>query len=115
MTKKEKMLKPRVLECIDRLRKFVDLNAPPVIVGAAAWNVYTMVLAAYGTAAGSTMIQDIRDQNLHARGVCGWDDCTGYVDRPGSGVCEDCWEKHIDPDGELTDAIKDLASPESPE
>ncbi len=90
MTKKEKMLKPRVLECIDRLRKFVDMNAPPVIVGAAAWNAFQTVLAAYGDSAGHAMINDLRRENLHGRGVCSWEDCDHTVERPGVGTCAAC-------------------------
>ncbi len=89
---KEEKLKPHVIEGCDRLRNLIDLNAPGVIIGAAAWQLYKTVLATYGTGAGSTMLQDLRDGNLHSRGVCSHEDCTAYVDRPGLGVCEPCAE-----------------------
>jgi len=92
MSKKEK-LKPFVIECCDRLRKLVDLNAPATIVGAAAWHLYVTVLAAYGSTAASTMVQNIREQNLHNRGICSHKDCTNYVDRPESGICKSCRSK----------------------
>ncbi len=90
---KEEFLKPKVFECIERLRKLVTLNAPAVIVGAAAWNVYTTILAAYGTEAGKIMINEIRDHNLHSRAVCSYEDCINYVDRPDVGTCEECLRK----------------------
>lgn len=45
---KEEKLKPVLLECIDRLRKLIELNAPGVIIDLAAFNVYATSLATYG-------------------------------------------------------------------
>lgn len=90
LTDKERKLKPHVIACSDRLRKFIDINAPAVIIGSEAWHLFCTVLACYGTAAGSTMIGHLRDANLHNRGTCSHDDCTNYVERPGVGWCEAC-------------------------
>jgi len=92
MSDKLEKLKPRVIECSDRLRKLIDLGAPGVIIGAEAWHLFCTVLAAYGTGAASTMVQDIRYKNLHGRGVCSNEDCTAYVERPDIGVCKPCRE-----------------------
>lgn len=89
-TAKSRMLKPRLLESIDRLRKFVELDAPAVILGAEAWNVFQTVLATCGAIAASTMVQSIRDKNLQMRAVCAHEDCTNYVDRPPLGLCKTC-------------------------
>lgn len=88
MTKQE-MLKPRLLECIARLKKLIELDAPAVIIGAAAWSVFKVTLSTYGTAAGSTMLDDIRERDLHHRGVCSWQDCAAYVDRPDVAICKE--------------------------
>lgn len=90
MTEKTKLLKPHLLECVRRLKRFIDLDAPGVIIGMEAWNVFATVLATYGTAAGSTMVQNIRDKNLHSRGVCENGDCVVTVERPSLGICETC-------------------------
>lgn len=87
---KQNKLKPHLIECIDRLRKFIDLDAPSVIIGNAAFAVFATTLATYGSSAGSSLISHIRDQNLHARGVCGEEDCTNYVQRPDTGMCDPC-------------------------
>lgn len=86
MTKQEK-LKPMLLEGVKRLLKLIELNAPGVIIGAAAWHAFATTLAVYGDGAASTMVQDIREGNLHARAVCSHGDCTEYVDRPDLGIC----------------------------
>lgn len=88
MTKQE-MLKPRLLECIDRLKQLVELDAPSVVIGAAAWSVFKVTLSTYGTAAGSTMLSDIQERDLHHRGVCSWGDCTSHVDRPDVAICKE--------------------------
>ena len=90
MSAKLDKLKPRLLECIGRLQRLVELDAPAVIIGAAAWNVFSTTLAAYGSLAASTMVQHIRDENLHSRAVCNHEDCTNYVQRPDVGMCADC-------------------------
>ncbi len=36
------------------------------------------------------MIHDLRDSNLHGRGVCTHADCVNYVERPGVNVCAAC-------------------------
>ncbi len=90
VTAKERKLKPSVIECVERLRKFVDLDAPGVIIGREAWNVLLTVFACYGEAAGKGMIHDLRDSNLHGRGVCTHADCVNYVERPGVNVCAAC-------------------------
>src|SRR5689334_17185558 len=87
---KTQKLKPRVLESIARLQKLVELDAPAVIIGAGAWNLFCVVLGAYGASAASTMIGHIRDQDLHKRAVCSHEDCINYVDRPSIGLCADC-------------------------
>lgn len=107
-TAKSQLLKPRLLESIDRLRKFVELDVPAVILGAEAWNVFQTVLATYGTMAASTMVQSIRDKNLQMRAICAHEDCTNYVDRPPLGMCKTCLAalglphdaEEITPDGE---------------
>jgi hypothetical protein len=90
MTNKEAMLKPRLIECVNRLQKLIELDAPSVIIGNAAFSVFSTTLAVYGESAGSTFIQHLRDQDLHGRGVCSHEDCTSYVDRPDIGVCASC-------------------------
>lgn len=91
-TKKEK-LKPRLIECVDRLASLIKLDAPGVIIGHAAFNVFVTTLAVYGDSAGSTLISHLRDQNLHARAICSHEDCSAYVDRPTLGICGDCLTK----------------------
>jgi hypothetical protein len=78
---------------MNRLQKIIDVDAPAVIVGSMAWHLYCTILACYGQSAGSTMIQHIRDENLHSRGVCSHEDCTEYVERPGVGLCAACCTK----------------------
>lgn len=90
MASKTDILRPRVIECVEHLRKLIDLDAPAVIIGAEAWHVFTTVLAAYGVVAGSTMIGNLRDGNLHGRGVCTYDGCTSYINRPGMSICAGC-------------------------
>jgi hypothetical protein len=90
VTAKQEKLKPYVIECLERLRKLIDLDAPAVIIGASAWSLFTTILSAYGASAASAMVQHIRDENLHARGVCSHEDCTKYVERPNIGICEGC-------------------------
>lgn len=99
MANKEELLKPRVLECIDRLRKSVELNAPPVFIGECAFSVFAIVLATYGEESGRGLIRHIREQNLHERAVCSWADCTNAVERPSMGMCPDC-EREIGCDPE---------------
>lgn len=99
MKTKEQLLKPRVLENIDRLRKIVELDAPAVIVGEFAFNLYATVLAAYGEEAGRGLVKHIRDQNLQSRGVCEHGDCTNPVARQPLGICEPC-QKEIGIDDE---------------
>lgn len=89
MTKQQK-LKPHLLRCIERLQKLIDLDGPAIIIGHEAFNVYATALAVYGEAAGKPLLQHLRDQNLHERGVCSHEDCTRYVERPDSGICETC-------------------------
>jgi len=90
VTGKQELLKPHLLESIARLKKFVELDAPGVVVGAEAFNVFATTLAAFGDGAGSTFIQHIRERNLHVRGVCNHQDCTRYAGRPGLGLCDEC-------------------------
>lgn len=99
MTRKEDLLKPRLLECIDRLRKVVELNGPPAFIGECAFSVFSVVLAAYGEESGRGLIRHIREQDLHERAVCSWEDCTNTVERPPMGICPDC-EREIDCDPE---------------
>lgn len=104
---KEEQLLPRVMACIDRLQRFIELGAPAIIVGHAAWSLYATVLACYGPEAGEGMVASIRDGNLHSRGMCNNDDCTNRVGRPGLGVCADCVRKLgiVDVDLELDSDI----------
>lgn len=90
MKMKEQLLKPRILENIDRLRKIVELDAPAVLIGEFAFSLYATVLAAYGEEAGRAMAKSIRDHNLQDRGVCDWGDCTNPVERTPMGTCLDC-------------------------
>lgn len=82
MKSKRELLRPRLLECIDRLRKFVELDAPAVIVGMSAWSVMKVTLATYGSDAWKCLIDDICEAELHDRAICRSDGCTAYVDRP---------------------------------
>lgn len=99
MKTKEQLLKPRVLENIDRLRKIVELDAPPVLIGEFAFSLYATVLAAYGEEAGRAMAKSIRDHNLQNRAVCDWGDCTNTVERTPIGTCAAC-QKEIGCDDE---------------
>lgn len=99
MTKKEEMLKVRALECLERLKAVITLDAPPVVIGDFAFSLYATVLAAYGDAAGEGMIRHIREQNLQARGVCHYGDCVNLVERAPFGMCEAC-QKEIGCDDE---------------
>lgn len=96
---KSELLKPRVLDCIDRLRKVIELNGPPAFIGECAFSVFSVVLAAYGEEAGRGLIRHIREQDLQERAVCSWGDCINTVERPPLGICPDC-EREIgcDPD-----------------
>ena len=89
MTRKE-LLKPRVIDCVDRLRKLIDIDAPPVIIGAEIWLLFRTALAAYGEKIGQRMIHSLTEQALHSRGVCSMNECTNPVDRAGLSVCESC-------------------------
>lgn len=99
MAGKPELLKPRVLECIDRLRKVVEMNGPPVFIGECAFSVFSVVLAAYGEEAGCGLIRHIREQDLQERAVCSWGDCINTVERPPLGICPDC-EREIGCDPE---------------
>ena len=90
MSEKASLLKQRVLENIERLDKIVRLNAPAVIIGEFAFNLYATVLAAYGEEAGHGLIKHIREQNLQQRGVCTWGDCVNPIERDPINICEDC-------------------------
>lgn len=105
---KEQLLKPRVLENIDRLRKIVELDAPPVLIGEFAFSLYATVLAAYGEEAGRAMAKSIRDHNLQDRAVCDWGDCTNTVERTPIGTCPDC-QKEIGCDPESLAEIDAIA------
>lgn len=89
MTRKE-IIKPHLLASIERLKKFIELDAPAVITGAEALNIYTTTLAAYGEAAGSRLIQRVIAAELHGRGLCQGDDCSNSAQRPGTGLCKEC-------------------------
>lgn len=102
MTKEEK-LKPLLIECIDQLKKLVELGAPGVVVDQAAFNVYVTSLATYGE--GKALISHLRDQNLHQRGVCNYEDCTSYVDRPGIGMCKKCEVETFGSDGPFEEVV----------
>lgn len=108
MKTKEQLLKPRVLENIDRLRKIVELDAPPVLIGEFAFSLYATVLAAYGEEAGRAMTKHIRDQNLQSRAVCDWGDCTNTVERTPIGTCAAC-QKEIGCDPESMAEIDAIA------
>jgi hypothetical protein len=104
LSKRDK-LKPHLLRATARLRKFIELDAPGVIIGAEAYNVFATTLAVYGESAGSAMIRHIRDQNLRARGVCGYEDCVETVEHPGLGICGACTAVIIT-NGEQTDTFE---------
>jgi hypothetical protein len=99
MTKKEQLLKVRALECLERLRKVIELNAPPLIIGDFAFSLYATVLAAYGEHAGEGLIRHLREQNLQSRALCHYGDCTNGVERTPFGICADC-QKEIGCDDE---------------
>ena len=103
MTKEEK-LKPHLIECIDRMKKLIEIDAPGVIVGSAAFSILATTLAVYGESAGSTLIGHLRDQNLHSRGICTHADCTKPIDRPNVDVCQDC-QKELGFDDASLDAL----------
>lgn len=90
MGNKETLLKPFAIECVDRLRKFIELDAPAVIIGAAAWHAYTTILATYGKLAAGPMVDKILEQSLRSRAVCVHEDCVGYAERPSCGLCPQC-------------------------
>ncbi len=110
MSKTDK-LKPLLIESVARLARLIQVDAPGVIIGAAAWHTYTTVLATYGSGAGSTMINDLRDGALHGRGICSHEDCTVYVERPSCGMCAKCL-KEIGADDETLTAMFDGMEPE---
>ena len=88
---KEELLKPRLVECVDRMQKLLALNAPSNIIGAVAFSIFSTTLACYGEEAGWALIGHLRAQNLHERAVCNYGkDCTNPVDRPDMGICPDC-------------------------
>lgn len=102
--KKTDKLKPRVLDSLERLKKFIELDAPAPIIGIEAWILFKVVLSTYGISAGMSMIGEIRDHDLHSRAVCANEDCIEYVDRWGSGICSKC-EKELGIDNATMDAL----------
>jgi hypothetical protein len=68
----------------------IDIDAPPVLIGAEIWLLFRTALAAYGEKIGQRMIHSLTEQALHSRGVCSMNECTNPVDRAGLSVCESC-------------------------
>ena len=97
---KQEMLKPRLLDCVNRMKKLLELDAPASIIGAEAFSIFATTLAVYGEQAGWAPIGHLHEQNLASRGVCTYgNECTNYVERPGPDLCLDC-EKVIGCDPE---------------
>lgn len=86
MTKRE-LLKPRVLDSVTRLRKFVELDSPAPLIGHELSLLFRVALAAYGVKVGIPLLDNIRENDLQSRGVCDWQDCTNTVERAPSGLC----------------------------
>ena len=109
MSSKANLLKPRVLDCIERLRRLVELDAPVPIIGAASFSVFAIVLSAYGDKAGTPLLQHIREEDQHNRGLCNWEDCTNPVKRPKDmGICN-FHQKELGIDAEtIEDIIKTM-------
>lgn len=103
---KAALLKPRLLDSVNRLKRLVELDAPAVIIGHEAWLLYKTTLACYGDAAASTMVSQIREAALESRGICHFNDCTNPVDRPETGICQSCL-KSIGADDESLDQLLD--------
>lgn len=108
MSEKEKLLRVRVLECIDRLKTVIELNGPSSIIGEMAYSVWATTLAAYGEEAGRAMIHHMRNQNLQDRAVCTWGDCVGTIERTPEDICEVC-QKEIGCDEESLKKIDEEA------
>lgn len=87
MTKRE-LLKPRVLDSVTRLRKFVELDSPAPLIGHELSLLFRVALAAYGVKVGIPLLDNIRENDLQSRGVCDWDDCTNAAERAPLGLCE---------------------------
>jgi len=90
---KEEMLKPRLIQTIDRLKHLIELNAPGCVIAVDAFQVFATALAVYGEKVGNPLTQLIRDSNLHRRGVCTNGDCTNFIPRPNPDICKACARK----------------------
>jgi len=90
---KKEVLKPRLIECVERMRKLLELDAPPVLIGAEAFSIFATTLAVYGTEAGWSFLEHLRKQNLKSRAVCAWEDCIHPVEREETHLCAACEKK----------------------
>lgn len=112
MNNKESLLKPRLLESLERFRTFIDLNAPNTIIGAELASLFRVTLATYGASAGLPLLSDLMDREYHSRAICGNEDCVNRVDRPDVGICEPC-KKELGLDDETID--KEIAGWSAPD
>lgn len=90
MSAKQAKLKPHVLESLYRLRRFIELDAPSVIIGREVCLLFKVTLSAYGAEAGMGLLDALRGGDLAMRGVCENDDCIEYVERPHINMCDAC-------------------------
>lgn len=87
---RQTLLRPHLLRCLARMQRLITINAPGLIIGAEAFNIFATTLACYGETAGMSLLSHIAEQNLHGRGICSHEECVGAVERPGTGWCEKC-------------------------
>lgn len=88
--KKEAVLRPHLLASVKRLLRFIEMDAPGVIVGSAAWLVFKCTLACYGSRVGITLLDDLMEGDLSGRGLCTHGDCIEAVTRPDVPICQAC-------------------------
>ena len=103
---KANYLRTSLLARIERLRKLIELDAPPAIIGSEAALVFSGVLASYGTDAGLRLIEQIRDRDLAGKGMCQHGDCVngippGSPDDPLPGYCSLCYAELLRQNPEL--------------
>jgi len=90
MRTRKDILKPRVMDCVARLQKFIDMDAPAILIGSEIWLLFRTALACYGTSIGKKMLGDIMADALHGRGLCHMEECVNTVQRPNDGLCATC-------------------------
>jgi hypothetical protein len=90
MSAKSELIKPHLLRSIDRLKRFIELDAPRPIIGSELWIAFRAALATYGPEVGMPVMTSLYDAACAGRGICSWKDCVNEVDRPGVYICETC-------------------------